>query len=70
MLTMQQPDSEYKVNESIYLKTKDGKPAGPFCIVRCHAPGSNTDRWRYDVKDKHGKTMDRISASKFFDMRR
>jgi uncharacterized short protein YbdD (DUF466 family) len=64
------PDSGYKVNESVHLKLKNGNTAGPFCIIRCHTPRNPTDKWRYDVQDSSGKTMDGISEPKLIGLKR
>lgn len=59
----QQRPSPWKPDDSVYLRLKSGKTAGPFYIVQCHAPQNSMEQWRYDIKDGTGNTESNISES-------
>lgn len=62
----QAPPSAWRISDSIFLRLKEGKTAGPFTVVYCHPPRDRNDKWRYDIRDATGRTKSNISGSIMF----
>ncbi|KAF2107043.1 hypothetical protein BDV96DRAFT_654134 [Lophiotrema nucula] len=59
----QAPPSPWNMNDNVFLRLRDGRSAGPFWIVRLHAPKNRRDKWRYDVQDATGRVKTDVSVS-------